>query len=216
MLDAVLFDLWGTLARNVREPGPMQVLAEALGIATDPGWRRRLERAMMLAPAAGIEGALRQIEARAGLRVTDEAARGRVLARWHEAERDVELFADVLPALASLRPGYRLGLCSNTQSFGLGFLERSGVWGHLDAAALSFEVGALKPHPAIFTALCARLRVSPDRALMIGDDAVADIAGARAAGLEALRIDRTGSIPSPEGSIVSLADLREQIASLGS
>jgi HAD superfamily hydrolase (TIGR01549 family) len=212
LVEAVLFDLWGTLARNVREPGPMQVLAEALGIDADPAWRRRLERGMMLAPAAGIEGALRQIEARTGLRVADDAARQRVLARWRDAERDVALFPDALPALASLRPGFRLGLCSNTQSFGLGFLARAGVWERFDAAALSFEVGAVKPHPAIFSTLCARLGVSPDRALMVGDDPVADVAGARAAGLRAIRIDRAGARGAPGESIESLAELRDRIA----
>ena len=215
MVEAVLFDLWGTLARNVGEPGPMRVLAEALGIAADPGWRRRLERGMMLAPAAGIEGALRQLEARAGLRPTDEAARQRVLARWHDADRDVQLFPDVLPALAALRPDYRLGLCSNTQSFGLEFLARTGVWGRIDAAALSFEVGALKPHPAMFTTLCARLGVPPDRALMVGDDPDADIAGARAAGLVALRIERAGGRGASGESIASLAELPDWIAALG-
>jgi len=212
LLDAVLFDLWGTLARNLQAPGPMQVLAQALGIADDPDWKRRLERGMMLAPAAGIAGALRQLELHAGLRVVDEAARQRVLTRWGEAEADVQLFDDVLPALAALRPRYRLGLCSNTQSFGLEFLARTGVWGQLDAAALSFEVGAVKPHPVMFATLCARLGVSPDRTLMVGDDPVADIGGARAAGLQALRIDRDGAGLATEEAIRSLAELRDRIA----
>jgi len=211
LLNAILFDLWGTLARNRREPGPMQVLAEALGIAASPDWRRRLERGMMLAPAAGIEGALRQLESRTGLTLREEAARARVVERWTDAERDVELFADALPALDALRPRYRLGLCSNTQSFGLEFLARLGVWARFDAAALSFEVGAIKPHPVMFRTLCARLGVAPDRTLMVGDDPVADLAGAQAAGLQSLRIDRSGGGGPPTGTIASLAEIPDRV-----
>lgn len=221
MIEAIVFDLWNCLARNTREPGPMRSLAEGLGITTEPGWRKRIERGMMLVPASGIEGALRQIQAREGLRIADYARRLQVIERWQRAAADVEIFPDALPALAALRPRYALGLCSNTQSFGLEFLDRAGLWRFFDASALSFEVGALKPHPVIFRTVCQRLGVSADRTLMVGDQPDDDITGARAAGLHAVLLDRAPSSP-PEPATTShepcvihtLADLPAYVDSL--
>lgn len=50
------------------------------------------------------------------------------------------------------------------------------------------EVAIRKPNPQIFLQACARLGVSPERTLMIGDNMESDIKGAEAAGLTALHI----------------------------
>jgi len=190
MIQAIAFDLWNCLAHDVGSPNPVRLLASALGVADDPDWERRLARGMMLAPADGIEGALRQLEAREGLTIADPAARRALVERWRASEENVALFPDVLPTLEKLRGRFRVGLCSNTQSFGIGFLQREGLWERLDASAFSFEVGALKPRPEIFRAICGRLGQPPETVLMVGDHAGDDIAGARAAGMQALRIAR--------------------------
>lgn len=197
MIEGIVFDLWNTLAREGREPDPMRLLAAALGIEEEPAWARRIERGMMLVPAAGIEGGLRQIEAREGLVIRDAAARKAVIERW---ERDgAVLHRDVLPALDELRRRYRLGLVSNTQSFGLEFLDREGLWDRLDASALSFEVGALKPRREIFQAIATRLGIAADKLLMVGDHPEDDVRGARAAGLHAVRLARPGADASRYG-----------------
>ncbi|MBI3893843.1 MAG: HAD family hydrolase, partial [Candidatus Wallbacteria bacterium] len=48
------------------------------------------------------------------------------------------------------------------------------------------DVNALKPHPALFTAACARLDVPPAEALHVGDRTDCDVAGAHAAGMKTL------------------------------
>lgn len=195
MIEGVVFDLWNTLARSAGSPGPMELLARSLGIAGEPGWARRIERGMMLAPASGLEGALRQLQAREGLVLADEVSRRRLAASWSCAE--TALFPDVKPALADLAGRFRLGLCSNTQSFGLEFLEREGLWSLLDASALSFEVGALKPRPEMFRTIGARLGLAPDRLLMVGDRPEDDVRGARRAGLHAVLLRREGGDDGP-------------------
>jgi HAD superfamily hydrolase (TIGR01509 family) len=61
----------------------------------------------------------------------------------------------------------------------------SGLLEHLDAVVLSYEVGAVKPEPAIFVAACEAVGVVPADALMIGDHAAAD-GGAADAGIRTL------------------------------
>jgi HAD superfamily hydrolase (TIGR01509 family) len=95
------------------------------------------------------------------------------------------LYADALPVLRALRAaGVRVALVSN-----IGFDLRPmatglGIADLVDAYALSYEVGACKPEPAIFRAALDRLGATPEEALMVGDTA-AD-AGAAAIGCRCL------------------------------
>lgn len=52
---------------------------------------------------------------------------------------------------------------------------------------LSFELGVRKPDPAAFEAVADRLGIAPDRILFF-DDTVENVAGARAAGLQAVHV----------------------------
>ncbi|MEZ4669570.1 MAG: HAD family hydrolase [Anaerolineae bacterium] len=53
------------------------------------------------------------------------------------------------------------------------------------------DVGILKPHPAIFQHTLQQLGVTADEAVFVGDNPIADIAGAQGAGMQAvLRITR--------------------------
>jgi FMN phosphatase YigB (HAD superfamily) len=48
---------------------------------------------------------------------------------------------------------------------------------------VSGEVGWAKPHPAIFAAALGRMDADPARTVFVGDNPVADMAGAKAAGM---------------------------------
>ena len=89
----------------------------------------------------------------------------------------------VVDALARMR---RAGLelaCVTNWDVGIGEqLERVGLAHYLSAVVSSAETGAEKPDPRVFAEALGRLRVSPERAIHIGDDE-ADQAGALAAGL---------------------------------
>jgi putative hydrolase of the HAD superfamily len=74
----------------------------------------------------------------------------------------------------------------------------------------SAEEGVAKPAPALFLRALARLG-DPDPAAVVhcGDDLRADVEGARAAGLQAVLVDREGGAGAPAGVRVvrSLAGL---------
>jgi HAD superfamily hydrolase (TIGR01509 family) len=58
-----------------------------------------------------------------------------------------------------------------------------GFAGYVDAYVLSYEVGRLKPDPAVFVSACVALGVEPEDTLMVGDtpaDAAAVATGCRA------------------------------------
>ena len=74
-----------------------------------------------------------------------------------------------------------------------------------DEYVLSFEVGAIKPDPAIFATALTRLGVDPADALMVGDSEEAD-GGARALGCAFALVDPLPTDQRPDGLIKALRE----------
>jgi putative hydrolase of the HAD superfamily len=118
-------------------------------------------------------------------------------------------YPEVPGVLARLRAGgARLAVVSNWDVSLHDVLERTGLRPLVDAVVISAELGVAKPDPAIFRAALDRLGAGPDGALHVGDSLEDDVAGARAAGLEAVLVARNGAVV-PEGvrAVRSLAEL---------
>lgn len=75
-------------------------------------------------------------------------------------------------------------------------LERLGLAEGLDAIVSSAEERLEKPDPALFGRALERLDVPPSAALHAGDHPDRDVAAARAAGLAAVLVDRSGTMPA--------------------
>lgn len=102
------------------------------------------------------------------------------------------------PAAWTISPGAReclrdlsacgISLCvvSNWDTRLRALLERLDLANGFAAIVVSGEVGLEKPDPRIFGLACTRLRTAPARVLHVGDHAEADVAGARAAGCQAV------------------------------
>ena len=110
-----------------------------------------------------------------------------------------EPFADVRPALAAARAaGRRLVVVSNWDVSLNDVLDRLGLSQMLDGVVTSAEFGVRKPAPEIFDHALALAGVAAHDAIHIGDSLAEDVAGARAAGIEAVLIKRDGD-PGPPG-----------------
>src|SRR5512133_1866380 len=108
-------------------------------------------------------------------------------------------YPEVPGALARLRAGgARLAVVSNWDVSLHDVLERTGLRALLDAVVISAELGVAKPDPAIFRAALDRLGATAADAMHVGDSLEADVAGARAAGLEAVLVARNGA-QAPDG-----------------
>ena len=87
-------------------------------------------------------------------------------------------------------------------------LGRVGLAALLDGVVSSAVVGARKPDPAIFGPALTIAGCPPEQALHIGDSDE-DVAAARGAGIDVLRIDRAaGGV----GEIASLAEISKHLA----
>ncbi|HTO56814.1 MAG TPA: HAD family hydrolase, partial [Pseudomonadales bacterium] len=82
---------------------------------------------------------------------------------------------------------------------------------------ISDGFGRRKPHPAIFRAALDDLQTDARDALFVGDSAADDVAGARAAEMDAVWINASGATlpagnPSPRHTIARLVELRRVLS----
>jgi putative hydrolase of the HAD superfamily len=117
-------------------------------------------------------------------------------------------YPDAAPALRELRArGVRLVVASNWDCSLGEVLERAGLASLVDGVVSSAMVGAAKPEPALFEAALELAGCPAEQALHVGDSLSKDIAGAAAAGIAAVLLDRDGAEPNAPRRIESLAEL---------
>lgn len=205
MIRGVVFDLWNTLVRSEkgspfrRIQGVLRGPQEAL--LDDFMWDS------MRRPYADASAFLEAWRDRLDLAPDQHAA---IRGAFQEAAEDAEPFAEALPALDGTRALARTALLSNTQAFDMDLLQRFGIAERLRTRVLSAEVGALKPEPAAFEAVQARMGLFPGQLAMVGDSWRDDVEGALAAGWTVVWINRDGrprGDHDPEAPLVELPDL---------
>ncbi|MFN8524080.1 MAG: HAD family hydrolase [Chloroflexota bacterium] len=220
---AITLDLWGTI---LHQQDPQEKIEKRrgilLGALAAAGYPMELENMR-----AGFRGARRIIDdeiARTG-RDIGPAGRWDVLmeqlgvAPGHLPFETVEhayvdltleflppLMEGFRPAMDALSERYRIGLICNTGYTGGAVLrevlEQHDLTSRFEILSFSNEVGWLKPHPRIFEDTLAALGCEPGEVLHIGDTEEADVAGARAFGLRAVRY----APHAAPGEVVSQAD----------
>jgi putative hydrolase of the HAD superfamily len=126
-------------------------------------------------------------------------------------------FPEVPAALERLREqGAALVVVSNWDVSLHDQLEATGHDRLVVGAVSSAELGGGKPNPAIYTHALEVAGAPATEALMVGDSLDTDVAGALAAGLRAVLVDRWGTAPDPPPvpTIPSLAELPGLVGSL--
>lgn len=124
----------------------------------------------------------------------------------------VRLFEEAPAVLATLRQRYTLAALTNGNADYLRLgLDRYFAFGYCAA-----DVGASKPHPAMFQRALAHAGVAAAEAVHVGDHAVHDVQGAQAAGMATVWLNRRDA-EKPAGATAtatSLAALPATLAAL--
>lgn len=175
-ITAVCFDVFGTLlGYNGRRINPYRRLVQA-----EPG--QKAQRLPFLTRDVGVDVFAEEL----GLSHLLPIIR-------HELAVElagVQLFPEVAQVLRQLRAaGKRLAVCSNlAQEYGQ--VVRQLLPG-LDAYVLSYEVGAAKPDPVIYSVVCETVGCRPRNVMFIGDSKRCDLRGPQAFGMQARWLDRS-------------------------
>ncbi|MBA4179823.1 MAG: hypothetical protein C0506_04470 [Anaerolinea sp.] len=132
---------------------------------------------------------------------------------WAHRAETVRVFDDVRVLLQALAGRVPLGLVTNgaadTQRHAL---QSLGLEGLFATVFISGERGIAKPAPEVFAITLEELGVAFDNAWHVGDSVRTDVAGAKAAGITAVWLNRLGRPrdhvgPAPDHEIRSLAEL---------
>ncbi len=222
---AVFFDLDDTLcdyasARNTRL---QYIFHQALDSRGDG--RVAIDLKQMIADSIQMHphGAdhFAELFVRYGIDDPDHAARA---ASWYRSNRffGLELFSDARQVLQTVRnvtsqhstvASKRVGIITNGPvEVQRAKVELLGISDLVDFVLISEEFGIAKPHPAIFRKALDLAGVQPEHSVFVGDSAEFDMAGARAAGLSSVWINRheavwTESNWSPDRQVRSLRAL---------
>ncbi|MGE2733748.1 HAD family hydrolase [Mycolicibacterium vaccae] len=114
-------------------------------------------------------------------------------------------YPDTAAVLQGLhRRGIKTAVVSNIAFDIRPAFDALGVIDAVDEFVLSFEVGAVKPDPAIFQVALDRLGVPAAQALMVGDSDEAD-GGARAVGCRFALVDPLPTAQRPRGLLAALS-----------
>ncbi len=204
---ALLWDFDGTLARR---PGMWRGCLLQVLEADDPEhgvsehliadalrdgfpWHRPEQPHPHLNDPAGWWAEVEELMARSYRSAGIAPARARELAaRAHALYVDHrvgwELYDDAIEVLGQLRrEGWRNVILSNHVPELPAMVAGLGLDGVVDAVITSAAIGYEKPHPEAFAA-ARRAAGEADRLWMIGDSPVADVGGAEAVGIPAIRV----------------------------
>jgi putative hydrolase of the HAD superfamily len=199
---AVLLDALGTL---VDLDPPWVALAATLGMSeadVAPAVKAEMEFYKAHSHEGKDEGSLAALRARCADILSWELDREVPVETMMEAFT-FRAFDDARPALDELRDsGLRLVCVSNWDVSLPEVLDRCGLADAIDGIVTSAGSGHRKPDPAIFQAGLELAGCAPGEAVHVGDTASEDVAGAEAAGIRALHLDRAGG-----GDIASLSEV---------
>jgi putative hydrolase of the HAD superfamily len=230
-ISAYLFDLYGTLADICTDESPEAFWdataadAEAFGaqytgkalraaylsLCADEMKRRHAE--LPSVPEAYLEPELLHVFRRLLPEGADAAAFARLFRRRStEWLHPMPHAAETLDALKAR--GAKCYLLSNAQScFTTDELDALGLTARFDGILLSSDAGMKKPYRGLYELLLARYGIDRNTAVMVGNDAEADIGGAHAAGLKSVYIhtwqsgSRPASLPETCREIGDLSEL---------
>jgi 2-haloalkanoic acid dehalogenase type II len=125
----------------------------------------------------------------------------------------LRLYPDTQPAVDALGARYPLAVISNGNTD----VVRAGLRTPFALVLFATEAGVHKPDPRIFCLACQRLGCAPHELAHVGDSLESDVAGAQAAGVLSIWLNRAGHrVPvaahlltgvRPELTITSLTEL---------
>ncbi len=198
--DVVVFDVGGTLL-GFHDRAPFQAFLAGAGLPATADDARALHARLSAvirqernkAQGLGARGQELSDWWRGLFRLTwpDRPDLADEMLRWLFDGRFDQLFDDVKPTLAGLQArGLRLGVISNFGTHLPGVLANFQLDGCFDFVIVSAAVGVAKPDPRIFAMAVEASGRPPEGLLYVGDHVGDDVEGARAAGVDAVLIDR--------------------------
>jgi len=208
-LQAIIFDMGGTLIEFERSPWDLTQLAEinemyaflARRNGSVPSltvfrhaykelWNKARDISISSCRELDLGALLENVCLRTGIEPDDQLVQELVRVHYAPVRRQLTLYPDVMATLETMRArGYKMALLSNTmwpRAFHEADLEKFQLLSFFDVRFFSSDFPFRKPHPAIFHAAAEALGVPPENSAYVGDFPERDVVGAHNAGMKAI------------------------------
>jgi putative hydrolase of the HAD superfamily len=237
MLQAVIFDMGGTLLRFARpgtgswreleSPGIRSIyrylidqghpiasheddFVEAMFARLAEGWEQSTGGHINLRAIDWIAAAA----AAHAITLDEQALRVAAHLYARPMREGLQAMPGAVEALATLHEqGYRIGLISNTiwpAELHMEDLVELGIMPYLDHMDFSGELGYWKPNPRVFQHTLSKLNIAAQHAVFVGDNPREDVLGAQAVGMRAIwqqSAEFSLGDVQPDATIETLAEL---------
>ncbi len=197
MVDAVLFDLFGTLVHLQFDRRPYWQLTKLLPASANL-------RDALTVDAPTLASFCDYLQAEHPLELS------KIQEQLCEDIGSARLYDDTLAVLRSVRErDVRIAIVSNLASPYKAVCQRLGLSELVDAIVFSCDVGLAKPDPRIYQLALLQLAVDADNTIMVGDSVRADVLGPEACGIRGYLLKRSSSESSGDrlNELTTLSDL---------
>lgn len=207
MIEAVLFDIYGTLIHIKTDEQDMETYAclskwlSYLGILIQPAElkdlylgtvNQMLEETGEKYPEVDLKNVFeRMFKAKASKNPLENSLLEMAVITFRScSRRHIDVYPNVRETLEKLKmENYKLGIVSNAQKvFTMPELRMFNLEKYFDKIVISSDFGFKKPDPRLFKMALNALNVRPGRAIYVGNDAV-DVEGAHSVGMKAIFLD---------------------------
>lgn len=233
-LKTILFDYGNTLIafgpdQQAAQAAAMSAVLLDAGLHVDEDKLTEVRKAQIMRPYLSggkenvFEEVCREIVELAGQDLDGRITQDLMTARKQAFLASVKVDPAVTALLTRLQKNFRLGFLSNypcTHSI-VSSLKHLGLYDFFESVVVSADVGYAKPHPQAYAQLIQSMNLDPAEAVYVGDNWLADVQGAKRAGMRAIWLrehvpyetfePEPGDL-SPDAEIQSLAELEEILA----
>lgn len=192
MVQAILFDFWGTLVENGIFPSPVRQVRYTLRLRIPfQEFIVKFEEAFMLKKYETLKEAFENVckafDVNPPQFVIDS-----LIGMWNKNMLLAKPFPETIKVLEELKKDHKLAIISNTDNFSLEpVLDKFDLRKYFDAIILSYGTGYLKSNTKMFGEAMKKLGVKKKKdCIMVGDSLESDIVGAKKAKIAAVLIDR--------------------------
>ncbi len=210
MTKAILFDFWGTLVENGIW-SPIKQVKNTLNIDLPfSEYVIRMENVLMTQEFKELRDAFIAVCQEFNIEPSEEILEN-LIGLWNKNWMLAQPYLETETTLKKLRKKYQIILISNTDCFSVPqVMEKFNLKGLFDKIFLSYQLGAIKTDKIFLKSVLAKLNLTPEECLLVGDSMQSDIMPAKRAGINTVLIDRK-NIREYHPKIKNLIDLEKVI-----
>jgi len=190
LVQAIIFDFWGTLVEN-GVWSPIKQVRNILGIRMNfSEYVVRMEKAMMTKDFPTLKDAFQSVCEEFNINCHDYKL-DKLVGMWNKSWMLAKPYDEVEEMLKKLKKKYKIILMSNTDCFSIkNVLEKYKLGQYFDEVFLSCDLGTIKTDETFLKMILDEVGLSAEECLVVGDSMLSDISAAEKSGVPAILVDR--------------------------